>query len=96
VITALAVSLFVVCLLSSAYFWLYRKPNRKSEERTQSQERFDKVELDTQGVGRKRSLKAELSAQTPRIAELVGTVEPSKLPASPVITKSRRSMMTFF
>jgi len=49
-----------------------------------------------QEVSRKPSFKAELSAQTPRIPELVGVVESSELPATPLIRESRRKTMNFF
>jgi hypothetical protein len=97
VIIVLSVSLSTVCLILGVSFWLYRKPARKSKRSIKSQERFDKAELDTQEVSRKRSFKAELSAQTPRIPELVGgVVESSELPATPLIRESRRITMNFF
>jgi hypothetical protein len=96
VIIALAVSLSAVCLISVASFWLYRKPSRKPKRSMKSQERFDKAELDTREVSRKRSFKAELSAQTLRIPELVGVVELSELPATPLIRESKRKTMNFF
>jgi hypothetical protein len=97
VIIALAVSLSAVCLISGASFWLYGKSARKSKRSIKSQERFDKAELDTQGASRKRSFKAELSAQTPKIPELVGdVVGSSELPATPLIRESRRKTTNFF
>jgi hypothetical protein len=85
VIIALAVSLVAVCLFSGACFWLYRKHTRESRIVINSQERFDKTELDTQEItiARKQYFTAELSAQTLRVVDL----EPVELPATPLITR---------
>jgi hypothetical protein len=97
VIIALAVSLVAVCLFSGACFWLYRKHTRESRIVINSQERFDKTELDTQEItiARKQYFTAELSAQTLRVVDL----EPVELPATPLIirqTQMKRKRAIYF
>jgi hypothetical protein len=85
---ALAVSLVAVCLFSGACFWLYQKRTKESRILVNSQERFEKAELDTQEltIARKQSFTAELSAQTPRVLDL----DPVELPATPLIIRQSR------